>query len=92
MDLSKIMKTQKNKLSRPQCQRKQGKKQHKSMRGVAELYDEKKRQFNTTLTPTAITNLEKIALEIKVSRSEVIEKAARGEIDLLEILKLVNLT
>ena len=57
------------------------------MRGVAELYDERKRQFNVTLTPTAIANLEKIALKIDVSRSEVIEKAARGEINLLEMIK-----
>lgn len=73
------------------CQRKQGKEGAKTLRGVLELYSERKQQFNATLTPQTITILEEIALLIGKSRSQVIEKAIRGEIDLLTLLAQRNL-
>ena len=75
---------------RPFCQRKQGKPGAKTRRGVAEIYKQKKQQFNATLTRETITRLEDIAILIGESRSQVIEKAIRGEIDLLKLLKLLN--
>ncbi|MBW4474991.1 MAG: hypothetical protein KME45_32115 [Stenomitos rutilans HA7619-LM2] len=76
---------------RPLCQRKQGKEGAKTLRGVPELYSERKQQFNATLTPQAITILEELALFIGESRSQVLEKAIRGEIDLLTLLAQRNL-
>jgi hypothetical protein len=45
-----------NKPCRPPCQRKQGKGGAKTMRGVPEIYEQKKRQFNVTLTPSSNFN------------------------------------
>lgn len=56
------------------------------MRGVPEIYEQKKRQFNVTLTPQAISILERVAILIGESRSQVLEKALRGEINLAKIL------
>jgi uncharacterized protein (DUF1778 family) len=75
---------------RPSCQRKRGNPRVKTRRGVAELYEHKKRKFNATLTPEAIKILEKIANLIGESRSQVIEKAMRGEIDILQMLKVLE--
>lgn len=75
---------------RPLCQRKQGKPGAKTLRGISELYEQKKQQFNATLTRKTITRLEDIAILIGESRSQVIEKAIRGEIDLLKLLKLLE--
>lgn len=77
----------KSKLQRPHCQRKQGNPGTKTLRGVSELYEQKKQQFNATLTPETIKKLEDIASLIGESRSQVIEKAVRGEIDLMNLLK-----
>lgn len=77
----------KDKSQRPQCQRKQGKPGAKTLRGCPELYGQKKQQFNITLTPQAIATLADIATLIGESRSQVLEKAIRGEIDLLQLLK-----
>jgi hypothetical protein len=85
------LKAQKTKLTRPDCQRKSKGNPAKTSRGIPEIYDEKKRQFNTTLTSHAIVILEKIASLIGESRSQVIEKALRGEIDLLRLVKENNL-
>ena len=71
---------------RPSCQRKKGKSGTKTFRNIPELYDQKKRQFNATLTPQALSILEKVANLIGDSRSQVIEKTMRGEIDLLKVL------
>lgn len=77
----------KEKPQRPNYQRKQGKSGAKSLRGCPEIYDQKKRQFNITLTPSSIDTLAEIAILVGESRSQVIEKAIRGEIDLLELSK-----
>jgi hypothetical protein len=80
----------KEKPQKPNYQRKQGKPGAKSLRGCPEIYDQKKRQFNITLTPQAIITLAEIAILIGESRSQVIEKAIRGEIDLLELSQHKN--
>ena len=79
------------KRQRPFCQRKKGNHEVKTLRGEAELYGQKKRQFNATLTPESITTLENIAILIGESRSQVIEKALRGDIDLLKLLEQLKL-
>ena len=79
------------KLQRPLCQRKKGNPKGKTLRGEAEIYGQKKRQFNATLTPESITTLEDIAILIGESRSQVIEKALRGDIDLLKLLEQLKL-
>lgn len=61
------------------------------MRGIGETRSEKKRAFNASLTEEVIANYEKVGDFFKISRSEVIEKSGRGEINLLEILKSLNL-
>ncbi len=55
-----------------------GKKGKKSRKGVGELYDEAKVDTLLTLTPTARRNLDQQAKELEVSRSEVVERFARG--------------
>lgn len=77
----------KNTSQRPSCQRKQGKSGTKTLRNIPELYDQKKQQFNATLTPQALSILEKLANLTGDSRSQVIEKTMRGEINLLKILQ-----
>ncbi|MGB3494944.1 MAG: hypothetical protein WBA57_19595 [Elainellaceae cyanobacterium] len=63
----------------------------KCVRGIAELYpNEKKRQFNITLTPTALLTLEKIANEIGESRSQIVELTLRGEIDISLLLSQIR--
>ena len=79
------------KSQRPLCQRKKGKPKVKTLRGKAEIYGQKKQQFNATLTPEAIKTLEDIAVLIDESRSQVIEKAIRGEIDLSDLLEKLKL-
>jgi hypothetical protein len=56
------------------------KKGHKSTSGVGDLYDERKRNINLTLTPTAIDALEEKAEELELSKSEFIERIARGNL------------
>ena len=77
----------KNTPHRPSCQRKKGKNGTKTLRNIPELYNQKKQQFNATLTPQALSILEKVANLIGDSRSQVIEKTIRGEIDLLKVLQ-----
>lgn len=81
-----MKKTMSAKIPRPTHQLKRGKKGMKKLRGVPQLYSETKQQFNAVLTPHAIATLQKIADNIGDSRSQVIEKALRGEINLMEIL------
>jgi hypothetical protein len=55
------------------------KKGHKSRAGIGDSYGEVKKDINLTLTPTAIEALAKKAKELGLSRSELVEKFARGE-------------
>jgi hypothetical protein len=77
--------------SRPPCQRKKGVKGEKSRREKGEGGKEKKRPFNLSLQPSSITNLEKAANHLGISRSEVIDQATQGEIDLLDLLRQLDL-
>lgn len=79
------------KTPRLECQRKKGVKGHKTTRGTPELYDEKKQQFNVTLTPKALETLHQIAIRIGESRSQVIEKALRGDIKLSTLIQELGL-
>lgn len=54
------------------------KKGHKSRKGVGEFYDEVKVDTLLSLTPTARANLDGQAKSIGISRSEVVERLARG--------------
>lgn len=56
------------------------KKGHKSRKGVGEFYDEVKVDTLLSLTPTARESLDQQAKSIGISRSEVVERLARGRI------------
>ncbi len=46
------------------------------------IYDEMKTRATMTLTPTAIKELDKKATELGITRSELVERFARGIIEL----------
>lgn len=52
---------------------------HKSMRNVPEIYDEKKQAYSISLTPTGKKNLDLMAKDFGLSRSELIEQIARKQ-------------
>ena len=54
----------------------------KNLRGRAELYDEVKQCFSVALTPTGASKLDALARSFHLSRSELVEKVARGQIPL----------
>ena len=54
----------------------------KNQKGKPEKYDEMKKRVNFTLTPTGIAQLENLAIQMGLSKSEFIEQVARGEIPL----------
>jgi len=56
----------------------------KTSKGYPELYDEVKKRVNLSLTPTAIAGLDKLAQELDLSRSELVERIGRGSIPLAE--------
>jgi metal-responsive CopG/Arc/MetJ family transcriptional regulator len=53
---------------------------HKSMRNQPEMYDEIKKPFTFSLTQTAVKELELLAKIHGISRSELVEQFARGQI------------
>ncbi|MEG4207206.1 ribbon-helix-helix domain-containing protein [Microcoleus sp. Pol7_A1] len=55
---------------------------HKSMRNQPEMYDEIKKPFTFSLTQTAVKELELLAKIHGISRSEIVEQFARGQIKL----------
>jgi transposase len=54
----------------------------KRIKGEPALYDEFKTRATMTLTPTAIKELDKKATELGITRSELVERFARGIIEL----------
>jgi hypothetical protein len=59
----------------------------KGIRGEARTeHGEVKERCNLSLTPTAITALDRIAQKLLISRSEVVERAARGDGEILALL------
>jgi len=53
---------------------------HKSQKGQGDLYDEPKRNTVLVLTQTARTSLDRMAAELGISRSELVERVGRGSI------------
>lgn len=53
----------------------------KSMRNEPEMYEETKKRFTFSLTPIAINKLDALAKLHDISRSEVVERFARGELE-----------
>lgn len=51
-------------------------------KGEPELYDEKKKPLNLAMTPTAAKMLEELASQMELTRSELVERVARGIISL----------
>lgn len=51
-------------------------------KGEPELYDEKKKPLNLALTPTAAKMLDELAAKVGLTRSEFVERVARGLIPL----------
>lgn len=58
-------------------------------RGEPIFYSEKKKPISLTLTPTAIEKLTQMAIELSVSRSEVIEQLLR-EITQTEVKEILE--
>lgn len=57
---------------------------HKSMRNQPEMYNELKKAYSLSLTPTAINSLDSHAKICGISRSELVEQFARGLEELQE--------
>jgi hypothetical protein len=49
-------------------------------RGQPICHDELKQNINLTLTPTALNRLKELAIQMNLSRSEVVERWLRNEI------------
>lgn len=57
----------------------------KSMRGQPEIYDELKKIVSFSITPTAQLGLERLSEQLKISRSELIERIGRGLLTIAEL-------
>lgn len=57
---------------------------HKSQPGVGDLYEEPKERTSIFLTKQAKSSLDSIATALGISRSELVERFARGTIKLPE--------
>ena len=53
----------------------------KSMRNEPEMYDQIKKRCNLSLTQVAINGLDEMAKVHGLSRSEVVERFARGQLE-----------
>lgn len=66
---------------------KQSLKQIRAKKGDARTeYEEVKQRCNLSLTPTAIANLDAFATQLNISRSEFVERLARGDGDAIALL------
>jgi len=61
------------------------KKGHPNIPGIPEMWDEVKKQVGIAITPTANAKLDAIARHYGLSKSELIERIARGWIPLGEM-------
>jgi hypothetical protein len=75
---------------RKQVRQSEEEKGTKGMRGQPEIWDELKEDIKIKLTPTAKRLLHRYALLLEISRSEIIERVIRGELNLQEINRIVN--
>ena len=55
------------------------------MRGQPEMYNELKKIFSFSLTPTARVGLEQLSEQLNISRSELIERIGRGLLTIAEL-------
>lgn len=83
MPHSKKVKTKGRK--RQQHEKKPPRKGVKSMRGQPEMYNELKKIFSFSLTPTARAGLEQLSEQLNISRSELIERIGRGLLTIAEL-------
>jgi hypothetical protein len=81
----KKVKSQRKGKPRKEHEKKPLRKGVKSMRGQPELYDELKEVVSFCLTPTARAGLERISEQLKISRSELIERVGRGLLTIAEL-------
>lgn len=66
---------------------KQSLKQIRAKKGDARTeYEEIKQRCNLSLTPTAIANLDAFATQLNISRSEFVERLARGDGEAIALL------
>lgn len=66
---------------------KQNLKKGKPIRGESRTeYEEAKQRCNLTLTPTAIASLDTFATQLNISRSEFVERIARGDGEAIALL------
>ena len=61
---------------------KQKKRSRQSQRGVGDYWDEMKHKYTLALTPSSVANLDAIASQLDISRSELVERIGRGIIGL----------
>ena len=83
MPHSKKVKTKGRK--RQQHEKKPPRKGVKSMRGQPEMYNELKKIFSFSLTPTARAGLDQLSEQLNISRSELIEGIGRGLLTIAEL-------
>lgn len=55
------------------------------MRGQPEVYDELKKIVSFSITPTAMTGLERLSKQLNISRSELIERIGRGLLTIADL-------
>ncbi len=55
------------------------------MRGQPEIYDEIKKSVSFGITPTARLGLAQLSKQLKISRSEFIERIGRGLLTIAEL-------
>ncbi len=71
--------------------RKQNLKKTRPARGEARTeYGEQKKPCNLSLTQTAIATLDRIATHLKISRSELVERIARGDAEAIVLLTILT--
>ena len=61
---------------------KQKKRARQSQRGIGDYWDEMKHKYTLALTPSSVANLDAIAQQLEISRSELVEQIGRGIIGL----------
>lgn len=83
MPKPKTAKTKRRK--RQEYEKKPIRKGRKSMRGQPEIYDECKKNASFCITPTAIEGLKQLSSQLKISRSELIERIGRGLLTIAEL-------
>ncbi|HEY9598394.1 MAG TPA: ribbon-helix-helix protein, CopG family [Cyanophyceae cyanobacterium] len=55
-------------------------------RGQPRHYDENKEKVTVRITPTAIASLDSLATQLNISRSEFVERLARGDGEAIALL------